>query len=181
MVKGFNFCSTHCYFIIQTMAECQCNNYYIKINLLKPSGNFTYYQVEQISAWCSHSIYVFVWILKQTVTKKLVYITKMESVYCAVCTESLYKQVCFTFKGLAATTNIIITFFLKEPSHCVSSNIYYISTVNSQHMQRPDVLLQLGYTWRHVSAVKRPSSGQHRLVLLRYSQNCCPMGSHCLH
>ena len=27
--------------------------------------------------------------------------------------------------------------------------IYYISTVNTQHMQRPDVLLQLGYTqWR---------------------------------
>ena len=25
-----------------------------------------------------------------------------------------------------------------------------------QHMQRPDVLLQLGYIWRHVSAVKRP-------------------------
>ena len=58
--------------------------------------------------------------------------------------------------------------------------IYYISTINTQHMQRPDVLLQLGYTWRHVSAVKRPSSGQLRIMLLRYSQNCCPMGSHCL-
>ena len=27
------------------------------------------------------------------------------------------------------------------------------STVNTQHIQRPDVTLQLGYTWRHVSAV----------------------------
>jgi len=33
-------------------------------------------------------------------------------------------------------------------------------------------ILQLYYTWRHVSAVKRPSSGQYRRVLLRYSQNC---------
>jgi len=47
--------------------------------------------------------------------------------------------------------------------------ILYIifSTVNTQHIQRPDVILQLGYTWRHVSAVKRPSSGQYRIVLLR--------------
>ena len=37
--------------------------------------------------------------------------------------------------------------------------VYCISTVNTQHMQRPDVLVQLGYIWRHVSAVKRPSSG----------------------
>jgi len=35
-----------------------------------------------------------------------------------------------------------------------------IGTVNTQHMQRPDVLLQLGYIWPHVSAVKRPFSGQ---------------------
>ena len=47
--------------------------------------------------------------------------------------------------------------------------IYCISTVNTQHMQRPDVLVQLCYIWRHVSAVKRPSSGQQRIVLLRYS------------
>jgi len=45
--------------------------------------------------------------------------------------------------------------------------IYCISTVNTQHMQRPDVLVELGYIWRHVSAVKRPSSGQQRLVGLR--------------
>jgi len=49
-------------------------------------------------------------------------------------------------------------------------------------MKNPDVLLQLGYTWRHVSAVKRPSSGQlKRILLLRYSQNCCPVRSHRLH
>ena len=72
-------------------------------------------------------------------------------------------------------------FFLREPSRCASSTIYCISTVNTQHMQRPDVLVQLGYIWRHVSAVKRPSSGQQRIVLLRYSQIVCPVGSHCLH
>jgi len=48
--------------------------------------------------------------------------------------------------------------------------IYYINTVNTQRMQIPDVLLQLGYIWRHVSAVNRPSSGQQGIVLLRYSQ-----------
>ena len=37
-------------------------------------------------------------------------------------------------------------------------------------MRRPDVLVILGYIWRHVSAVNRPSSGQNRIVLLRYSQ-----------
>ena len=42
--------------------------------------------------------------------------------------------------------------------------MYYISTVNTQHMQRRDVLLQLGYNWRHVSAVKRPSSGQYKIL-----------------
>ena len=55
-------------------------------------------------------------------------------------------------------------------SRGVLSNIYYISTVNTQHMQGPDALLQLGYTWRHVSAVKRPSSGKLRIILLTYSK-----------
>jgi len=59
--------------------------------------------------------------------------------------------------------------------------IYYISNVNTEHMQRPDVLVRLGYIWRHVSAVNRPSSCQQRIVLLRYSQIICPVGSHCLH
>jgi len=59
--------------------------------------------------------------------------------------------------------------------------IYCISTVNTQHIQRPDVLVQLGYIWRIVSAVNLPSSGQQRIVFLRYSQIVCPMGSHCLH
>jgi len=48
-------------------------------------------------------------------------------------------------------------------------------------MQRPDVLVQLGYIWRHVSAVNRPSSGQQGIVLLRYIEVVCPMGSQCLH
>ena len=59
--------------------------------------------------------------------------------------------------------------------------IHCISTVNTQHTQRPDVLVQLGHMWRHISAVKRPSPGQQRIVLLRYNQIVCPMGSHCLH
>jgi hypothetical protein len=59
--------------------------------------------------------------------------------------------------------------------------IYCISTVNTQHMQRPDVLVQLGYIWRHVSAVKRPSSDQQGIILLTYNQIAYPMGSHCLH
>ena len=41
--------------------------------------------------------------------------------------------------------------------------------------ERPDVLLQLGYTWRHVSALKRPSSCQLSIIILRCSQNCCPV------
>jgi len=48
-------------------------------------------------------------------------------------------------------------------SHTQSKSIIYcISTVNTQHVQRPDVLVQLGYIWRHVSAVKRSSSGQQK-------------------
>ena len=50
------------------------------------------------------------------------------------------------------------------------SVIYSISTINTQHKQRSDVLLQLGYIWRHVSAIKWPSSVQQRIVLLRYRQ-----------
>ena len=50
--------------------------------------------------------------------------------------------------------------------------IYYISTVNTQCMQRPDVLLQLGFIWRHVSAVNRQSSGQQRVVL-----QCVPLAT----
>ena len=56
--------------------------------------------------------------------------------------------------------------------------IYYISAVNTQQIQRPDVVVQLGYIWRHVSAVNRPSSGQQVIVLLRYIQTVYPMGSH---
>ena len=52
-------------------------------------------------------------------------------------------------------------FFLKGAIPlCIIKYVYFIfSTVNTQHIQIPDVILQLGYTWRHASAVKRPSSG----------------------
>jgi len=48
---------------------------------------------------------VFVWIPEQTVTfvlyiiNRLVFITKVERVYCAVRTESLCKKVCYVLKG----------------------------------------------------------------------------------
>jgi len=61
------------------------------------------------------------------------------------------------------------------------SIIYYISAVNTQQIQRPDVLVQLGYIWRHVSAFNRPSSGQQVIVLLSYIQTVYPVGSHGLH
>jgi len=44
--------------------------------------------------------------------------------------------------------------------------VNYISTINTQHTQRPDVSVQQGYIWRHVLAIKWPSSGQQRIVLL---------------
>ena len=49
------------------------------------------------------------------------------------------------------------------------TGICCISTVNTQHMQRPGVLVQLGFIWGHVSAINRPSSGQQGIVLLRFS------------
>ena len=67
-----------------------------------------------------------------------------------------------------------ILFSILGPS---SSFIYCISTVNTQHMRRPDVLVQLCYIWRHISAVNRPSSGQQRIVSLRYRQIVCTVGS----
>ena len=35
------------------------------------------------------------------------------------------------------------------PSHCVLSIIYCISTINTQYIWRPDVLVQLGHIWGH--------------------------------
>jgi hypothetical protein len=59
-------------------------------------------------------------------------------------------------------------YFSSVPTRCVSSTIYCISAVNTQHIQEPDVLVELDYIWRHVSAVKRPSSAQQLIVLLKY-------------
>jgi hypothetical protein len=69
------------------------------INLLKPSGTFVYHQVEQSTILHSaHIAFVCrVWISEQTATFALytinwmVFVTTMESVYCAVCSESLYE------------------------------------------------------------------------------------------
>ena len=50
-----------------------------------------------------------------------------------------------------------------------------INTVRTQRLQKPDAYLQVSYSWRHVSAVKQPSSGQLRTMLLRYSQIDCTL------
>jgi len=59
--------------------------------------------------------------------------------------------------------------FIRGSSRCVLPNIQYINNGQYTTRAKSRCLLQLGYTWRHVSAVKRPSSGQHRIILLRYS------------
>jgi hypothetical protein len=71
----------------------------VMCNLLKPSGNFTYHQVQHSKILHgSHIAFVcFVWISEQSATfalysiNTLVFITEMESVYCAARTDSLYK------------------------------------------------------------------------------------------
>ena len=61
------------------------------LNLLKPSGNFTYHMVVLTLNLC------FVWISEQTATfalygiNGLVFITEKGCVYCVVQTESLYR------------------------------------------------------------------------------------------
>jgi len=77
----------------------------LKINLLKPTGYFTYHQV-----WHSKTIHgdyiafvCFVWLSEQTVTfalyiiYRLVFITEVESVHCAVRSESLYSTDTISF------------------------------------------------------------------------------------
>jgi hypothetical protein len=62
------------------------------INLLKPSG-----LTLTNSTWCSHCIYVFCTDFRTNSkfalyhTNRLVFITQVDSVYCAVRTESLFK------------------------------------------------------------------------------------------
>ena len=71
----------------------------LNINLLKPTGYYTYHQVEHSKIL--HADYTafmfFVWLSEETVTfvlhiiTRLVFITEVECVYCAVRTESVYK------------------------------------------------------------------------------------------
>jgi len=75
------------------------------------------------------------------------------------------------------TTNSKWAIFLVVVSD-IYSYFYFISAVNTRHMQRSDVLVQLGYIWRHVSAVNRPSSGQQVVVFISVinqpdAQNFC--------
>jgi hypothetical protein len=68
-------------------------------NLLKPSGHFTYHQAQHSTILHSAQIafIYFVHISEQTATftvnirNSFVFVTEVESVYCAVRTESLYK------------------------------------------------------------------------------------------
>jgi len=53
--------------------------------------------------------------------------------------------------------------------------IVLVPSIHNIRTQRPDVLEQLGYIWRHVSAISRPSSGKQGIVLLRYSQFDCTL------
>ena len=72
--------------------------YYVT-NLLKPDGFFMYTRFSiQNSTWCLHSVFTcFLRISEETATfavnniNKLSFYTKVESVYCVVRTESLYK------------------------------------------------------------------------------------------
>jgi hypothetical protein len=90
----------------------------VNINLLKPSGNFTYHQVQHSKILCgAHIVFMcFVWISEQTATfclsdiKRLVFITKRDSVYSAVCTESLHNAdtLCLQRVNYAVPTSQII-------------------------------------------------------------------------
>ena len=72
------------------------------VNLLRPTGNYTYHKVwHSIILHCDHTHFVcFVWISEQTANfalhnfKRSVFITEMKSVYSAVRTGSLNKAVC---------------------------------------------------------------------------------------
>jgi len=64
-----------------------------------------------------------------------------------------------------------------EPFRCISSTTYCISAVNTQHMQRPVVLVQLGYIWRYVSAVNRPTKNSNVKVQSNRFSNEMPLST----
>jgi hypothetical protein len=76
-------------------------SFVVCINLLKPSGFFTYHQglTFKNSTWCSLCIECFVRISEHTATcalyifNRLVFITVVQSVYSAVRTDCLLKQI----------------------------------------------------------------------------------------
>jgi hypothetical protein len=82
-----------------SLSRLKRTNLKTELNLLKPSGNFTYYQVQhsKILRGAHIAFICFVRISEQTATfalqniKRLVFITEAESVYSAVRPESLYK------------------------------------------------------------------------------------------
>jgi hypothetical protein len=76
----------------------------------------------------------FVRVSKQTAItflysiSRLVFVTEMESVYCAVRTGSLYiKQICFVFKGLINNYARCEYYKASElPYNCVHTLIYFV-------------------------------------------------------
>ena len=82
-----------------------------RLNILKPTGYYTYYQVEHSKIL--HADYIafmcFVWFSEETVTfdlhiiNRLIILTEVECVYCAIRTESLHNTyfslINFTYCG----------------------------------------------------------------------------------
>jgi hypothetical protein len=82
------------------LSDCKKRRMWQRINLLKPTGNYTYHKFGHSKILhCYHMEFVcFVWISEQTANfalcniKRLVFITEVENVYCAIRTESLYNR-----------------------------------------------------------------------------------------
>jgi len=57
-------------------------------------------------------------------------------------------------------------------SRCIGVVIFIklVPSIHNKCKTRCISTVQLGYIWRHVSTVNRPSSGQQGIVLLRNSQ-----------
>ena len=82
---------------------------------------------------------------------------------------SAESQNAWSFRNIRCV--FVYVFFLKEAiPFCIIKYILHEYGQYTTHA-KTRCLLQLGYSWRHVSAVNRPSSGQLRIILLRYSQN----------
>ena len=97
--KIFTATLTRCSYTLSLVSAKSVGFFIHQINLLKPRGYFTYHQglTFKNPTWRSLCVECFVRISEQTATfalysiNWLVFITAVESVYCAVRTDSLYK------------------------------------------------------------------------------------------